>query len=149
MRTVREDPLRRIIRLSVELARVMRQRAAGDTGPRIGISFFQLHALLLVREHPHLMMSQLAKLLRITSPSATSLVTRLSRQGLLRRIHDPTNRKIVRLCLTLRAQRLIGSALRHRERVLKSFLSRIPSKDRVTFARILEQILTPERPPHL
>ncbi len=68
-----------------------------------GLSHAQHHVLLCVRGHrlpvgPRV--TEVARALSITSPSAVELVARLVRAGFLQRQPDPTDRRATRLHLT-------------------------------------------------
>jgi DNA-binding MarR family transcriptional regulator len=105
MQTAKHSLLDQLYHTTFDIGRLMRQRMLehmdGDMNP------IQGHALMVVEQHPAMTMSELAKCLHMTSPSATSLVNRLVRHKLLVRRHDRLNRKLVRLTLTPAGKRMI------------------------------------------
>jgi DNA-binding MarR family transcriptional regulator len=128
-----------VVDAALGLHRIMRVRMAKIHD--IGLSMPQLHALLCIQEHPSMTMKEFANALGVSSPSATALADRLVRDRLVRRFHDPRNRKLVRIRVAPRADRLMQRVLRHRNRVLDDVFSAIPAGDRKAFVRILRTII--------
>jgi DNA-binding MarR family transcriptional regulator len=91
MSSTKRQLLEQLYRTTFELGRLMRQRMIENADECVNP--IQVHALLLI-EH-------------MTSPSATALVNRLTRQSLVARRHDRLNRKLVRLTLTPAGRRMI------------------------------------------
>lgn len=134
----------RIVGALFELNRLMRQRMvkaehAGD------VNMHQMHALLCVQEHPSCTMSDLARFLHITQASATPLVGRLVRLGMVKRLADRRNRKCVRVRLTAAGTSELRKAVTRCHRTLHAIFSRIPPKDQETMAAILDALLTSVR----
>lgn len=105
MSSTKRQLLEQLYRTTFELGRLMRQRMIENADECVNP--IQVHALLLIEQQPSLNMTQLAKSLHMTSPSATALVNRLTRQSLVARRHDRLNRKLVRLTLTPAGRRMI------------------------------------------
>lgn len=76
----------------------------------LGLTHVQSHVLLGLRAHGHPVgprVADVARALRIASPSAVELVTRLATAGLLQRLPDPTDRRASRLRLTDLGERVM------------------------------------------
>lgn len=91
--------LTEIIDSMFQLSRAMRHAMECNMKDQ-SINMLQFHAMLFLREHKGLTMSELARQMHVTSPTATSFINRLVRQKWVSRHSDPKNRKLVRLHLT-------------------------------------------------
>ena len=134
-----------IVEASMDLQRIMRRRMTDIE--RMGINLLQLHALLALHERPSMTMKEFAGMLRITSPSATAFVARLSAMGLVRRTHDTVNRKLVRIRVTPKGQALIRNVVARRNRIVGEIFAVIPPAEQRTFARILRHVVSSHRLP--
>ena len=64
------------------------------------MSTSHLHVLMMLEVEGELSMSTLAEALGVSLPSATGLITRMEIRGLVERLHDPADRRVVRVRLT-------------------------------------------------
>ena len=64
------------------------------------ISMAHLHVMSLLDEHGPLSMGHLAEQLGSGLPTATGLVTRMEERGLVERVHDTEDRRVVNVRLT-------------------------------------------------
>lgn len=85
-------------------------RARMREGRVEGLSVPQFRALLYVRRHPGTDLSSVAEHLGASMPSASELVSRLVRDGLMARTADPASRRRVRLSLSEEGDRLLSEA---------------------------------------
>ncbi|MDO8649325.1 MAG: MarR family transcriptional regulator [Candidatus Peregrinibacteria bacterium] len=131
-----------IISLTFELSRVVRKRMARASTQMHAMNFLQLHALLLILEYPGITMKELAVGMKITSPSATSLIERLVRSKLVRRSADTKNRKLVRLRVTPEGLKILRSAMRQKHEAVRDIIEHVPEHDLEEFARILATLLS-------
>ncbi len=88
----------RLLSLMEQVAAFMRSPAVGEWAD-LELTKPQLRALLLVRDSPQ-RMGQLAAALGTSLPSATSLIDRLAARGLVERVADPEDRRVVVCRLT-------------------------------------------------
>jgi DNA-binding MarR family transcriptional regulator len=128
-----------VVGAALELHRIMRSRMSNLVEG--GVNLMQLHALMGLHEHPKMTMKEFAAMLHISSPSATAFVARLSKLGLLQRLHDAKNHKLVRLRVTPKGETRLRSFGMRRNKILGEVFSVIPPKDRNTFVRILRHIV--------
>jgi len=135
------DSLDRIIDLTFELRRTCRQKMSCGPKETEGVNFAQVHALLLIEKQPGMTMKELAKALHITSPSATSFVSRLEKSHWVERYHDPLNRRLVRLRMSPTGKKLLHVKMSKRRNELKDILRLLPAKDQIALARILKHLL--------
>jgi DNA-binding MarR family transcriptional regulator len=67
---------------------------------RAGVSMTNLHLLSMIERHGELTMSRVADLLDVSLSNATGLVDRIEERGLVERVRDPDDRRVVRVRLT-------------------------------------------------
>ena len=89
-------------------------------------------------------MKDIAKFLGITPPSATSLVNHLLKSGLVRRQADVTDRRLIRVVLTKKGEKLLLSRRTDIEGRFRSRLEKLAVIDQKRFADILEKIVSDE-----
>ena len=119
--------------------RVMRLiRAEMRGAARSSISVPQLRAMLFVRHHPGSSLSALAEHLGVGLASASTMVDRLVRQGLLTRVQDPAERRRVMLGLTPEGTRQLDTARRRASEALADALAACSADQRVA----VEQAMT-------
>lgn len=95
-----DDTLNRVAEFRAALLRFQQLSDAPAEDAGIGIRHYQ--CLLFIRMHPDprgMPMGELAKLLRIQPATATGLIGRMEDKGLLQRLFDTENRRVVRLRL--------------------------------------------------
>lgn len=127
-----------IVALWMETARLMKQKFLhahkGSFNP------LQIFALFVITEHDGLTMKELAQHLRITSPSATSMVNRLVRLGWVKRTADESNRKLVRVIVAPKGKKVFGSMMKHQAQSMGEILSILQPSEQKDFARILSHL---------
>ena len=105
-RVAQAEDIRDILRLQDEL---VRHRALWDAEPwlDLDISTPQLRALLLISEEEGIRMRELARRLGGSFSNATVLVDRLVDRGLVERMADPQDRRVVLVRAADKGQQLI------------------------------------------
>lgn len=121
-----------------ELGRFIRQRVVTSSDEKLHLG--QIHALLLIQEQPGLTMKQLAVLMRVTSPSATTFVDRLVRSGLVSRKNDEDNRRLVRLTLTADGTKMLHAKMAQRKKVFAEILHVLSPDELGDLSRILKKL---------
>jgi|YelNatPaOPRAMG01_1025707.scaffolds.fasta_scaffold05956_12 DNA-binding MarR family transcriptional regulator len=94
------------------------------------VSLPQIQAMRYIWLHQHVLIGNLAEGLMISYPSATNMVNRLEKQGLVERIINPTDRRQVEVKLTEQGVNL--TSLMEEERVsrLREVLQKMKEEDR-------------------
>ncbi len=133
------DPVDSLIGSTLDIARAMRHRVF--CGTKDGLHPGQLHAMLLIDEQPGMTMKELAGLLHITSPSATSLINRVVRLGLVQRRHDASNRKLVRLRLSAKGADLLKRKHDERNKALKSLFCVLTPAEQAHLSSIHQKLV--------
>jgi DNA-binding MarR family transcriptional regulator len=90
----------------------------------------QLRLLWTVRIYPDATMKDFSERLRVSQSTVTQLAERLVRRGLVERLADPNDRRVVRLRVTEIGQQHLGQADNERKRVLKAVWDALSVQDR-------------------
>lgn len=100
------EEIRNILELQDEL---IHQRAVWDAEPWLGLEMStpQLKALLLISEESGIRMRELARRLGGSFSNATVLVDRLVERGLVERLPEPQDRRVVLVRATEKGQHII------------------------------------------
>ena len=85
-------------------------------------------------------MHEIAKHLRITAPSATSLVRKLDRLGWVERKPSGSDKRVVRISLTTKGQRELARYRAQAERTMRKVFSKLPERDLSHLKRALKNL---------
>ncbi len=101
----------------------------------------QLWGLDYLLNHGPCPMTDLARYLGIARPSATALINRLIGQGLVVRLSDARDRRMVKIVLSPRGKKLVKSIKRQKYQTLRRVFGRISNADRQEYLRILKEVI--------
>ncbi len=135
----RSDSIDILIGSTMDIARAMRHRVFSNTSD--GLHPGQLHAMFIIGEHPGMTMKELAGMLHITSPSATSLVNRVVQMGLVQRKHDTKNRKLVRLRLSKKGAELLKRKHDERNKTLRELFTVLTQAEQAQLSTIHQKLV--------
>jgi DNA-binding MarR family transcriptional regulator len=147
--TPSEGPRAELVEQFLELMSRLRRRFArgvpADVHAEMGtITFQQVHALHAIVRHDTITMGELAGCLEAASlSSATQMADRLVKLGLVERMSDPDDRRLVRLALSPRGREL----LEWREAAWRQGIGRalegFTDEECATLVRLLERAAGP------
>lgn len=100
----------------------------------------QFHALLVVRDVPGITMGELCERLFLACSTATDLVDRLERNGILERKRDFQDRRVVRLAITSQGLDVIDSVIKARRRYVSSIFEKLTLEEKQQLANSLERL---------
>ena len=103
--------------------------------------FSQCEMLAFISEERSPTMRDIATHFKITAPSATSLVEELERGGYITRIRDKSDRRAVRVAITLAGKRTASLIAKKRKEVLGGVISGLSENDKKDLNRILSHIV--------
>jgi DNA-binding MarR family transcriptional regulator len=132
------DRLRLVI---TRLARRLRQQGPSDTSPT------QLAALATIERQGPITLGDLAAAERVQPPTVTAAIDRLEGQGLVRRLPDESDRRVVRVAITATGRKLLARQRSRKTAYLAQRLDALDKADRATLAEaavILDRLLQPE-----
>jgi len=137
--TMQNEGIDSLVQSIYELGRVFRQKMmCCDSGE---IHMGQIHALAHIQENPRMTMKELADALHISSPSATSFVDRLVKLELVERLQDKNNRRLVRLRLSVRGEKMLKQKITERRKIFTEVLGGLSHKDQKILLDIVQKIL--------
>src|SRR5215210_7263089 len=134
------EEIRKILRLQDEL---VRHRAVWDVEPwlELNMSTPQFKALLLISEEEGLRMRELARKLGGSFSNATVLVDRLVDRGLVERLADPHDRRVVLVRATEEGRQLIEQLVTCWRILSASLLEALDPQDLSTVHEALRVLL--------
>jgi len=104
------------------------------------VTMRQLKLLRLLGQHDSVAMKELARMAGISMPTATGLVDRMVENGLVVRVDDPGDRRVVRVQLTRKAKGLRDRFRRLRGEKIDRVLSQLNNSDRRRLVEAFETI---------
>ncbi len=131
------DTPARIIQLWMEISRLLRKSMSKKAPGACQMNHLQMHGMLVVAEHPDITMKELADLLHISSPSATSFVDRLVKLSWLERVADTKNRKLVHLRMLPAGKDALAQAVKEHSAVMHGLFSLLSQGDQEQFEKVL------------
>jgi len=105
----------------------------------LGLTLSQLRVLHLLRDHPA-SCGHLAEHLGITASTATALIDRLVRRGLLERQPRPGDRRVTDLALSEAARSLLPEAAARKGGEIRAAVEELAPADREQLAALLDRI---------
>lgn len=128
----------------VEFRRAMGElRCAAMQGThRGGISMTQVHVLTLLEHHGTMPMSRLAEMLDVSLSNATGLVDRMEDAGLVERVRDVGDRRVVQVRPSERGRAALAQVELMRDDVMRRLLARLDEEQLARLAASLEDMRT-------
>lgn len=115
-------------------------RTYKDSLASIGLTHGQFFMLIALYEENGLLPSQLADKVSLDRPTTTGLLERLERDGWIERRFDPTNRRIVRVHLTPKAQEQRPTILATYKKINGHFLEKYSNEEWSLLQSLLERL---------
>lgn len=100
----------------------------------------QLDALLVLRDFGELTMGELCGKMFLACSTATDLIDRMERNGLIERVRDTADRRVIRLKVLPKGTAVIDEVLEARRGYLATILSEIDVADKERLIQSLEQL---------
>lgn len=125
------------------LAKILADQAA-ERLSRYGLQWWQYDVLSALRRQgrPYrLMATELAAASRLTSGAMTNRIDRLESEGLVRRLHDPQDRRRVLVELTASGRKLVEQAMTARFETAAGALNSLDSSQRRQLGDLLRDLL--------
>ena len=119
-----------------------REFLKGDKGIKKAsvMSISQIVILHFLSEKLQCKMSELAKLLDVTTSAITGMVDRMARSGILKRSRDRSDRRVVYVKITRKGIILITSLMRGRRKRMLGIFKNLTSKERETYLNLVKKI---------
>lgn len=129
--------LEELISLMFSAGRLMREQV----GTNVTAPYLHLATLRYVAERKQPLMREIAQYLHIAAPSATSLVNTLVKSGQIKRIADPSDRRIVRLEITAKGQKALDDGMRQKKESLQELIKGLGDREREQLKNILKKLM--------
>gem|GEM_PF-518318 len=125
---------------AVGLLRRRARRVVGRPWPMETLSNAQVELVRLVRRRPGVSVAEAATDLGLAANTVSTLVRQLTDAGLLRRLADADDRRVVRLHLTAPAQRRVEQWRDRRTGLVAQAIAGLPAADQRALARAVPVI---------
>ena len=116
----------------------MAKNSIGIMGMPINVS--QLKALSAFNQDGQFSMGELCKLAQVKMPSMTEVADKLEAEGMLKRVRDTKDRRVVRVHLTKQGKSMHEKILATREENLKGVFGELNEKDQTKLLNSLKNI---------
>jgi DNA-binding MarR family transcriptional regulator len=116
----------------------MAARSLADAGEEVTLT--QYRSLVVLGSRGPQGVAALAEAVAVTPPTASRLVDRLVRKGLVRRRTDRQDRRQVRIALTEAGRRLVDRVTERRRHEIAQLLTSIPAEVQLSMAAGLQQL---------
>lgn len=124
----------------MQLGKHMSQRSP-ETHEERTATMLQYATLNFVKEQPNSTVSDLANFMQLSKSSATQMVERLVKAGLMERLDDNNDRRIIRLIITPLGEKEYEVLHEKMIEKMKLFTSKIPAKDLKELIRITTNLI--------
>ena len=127
-----------------ELLLALRRRIneeAKQTDLKYALTMQQFETLWLIETTGKKSMEQIAEHLGVRPPSATVMIERMARNGLVRREKSPNDRRIVNIVLSPKTKKELSTIRAHKESALKRIITRLSRQEKTTLERILIKLI--------
>lgn len=121
--------------------RIYKQAASTflSSNPCQELSFGKLHALRAISEG-HKSISEIAKDLGVTLPTATVIVNKIEATKLAKRLASKQDRRVTEMAITKKGEKLLNKCEEAKESHVKTFLAKLSATDKETLAKILRKL---------
>jgi MarR family transcriptional regulator, organic hydroperoxide resistance regulator len=100
----------------------------------------QHDALLVLRDQGELTMGELCQRMYLACSTATDLIDRMERNGLIERVRDTTDRRVIRLKVLAKGSHVVDEVLEARRTYLAHILTEVDAADKERLIQALDQL---------
>lgn len=108
----------------------------------------QFNALLILRDNEDMTIGDLGNRMYLASSTATDLIDRMERDGLVLRERDCHDRRVVRLRMLAKGHEMIQKVLENRKRYLSGILAQLTAAEIEGLKESLQSLYTLMKPAH-
>ena len=105
------------------------------------LTFSQFEVLWFIGLRGKKSMEAIAEFLKITPPSATSMIGKMEGRGLVRRMQDSKDRRVMYISLTPRIERQLSTIRKQKEKLFDKLISKLTAIDRKHLERIIRILI--------
>lgn len=107
---------------------------------RFPVTMSQLKAMTALSEDSLLSMGELCKIANVKMPSLTKVVDRFESEGILKRVLDTRDRRVVKVCFTEKGKKLHRDVLKRRANELINLFGSLNKHERTLLADSLKNV---------
>ena len=104
------------------------------------MTWAQKKILILLEEYGSLKMSEIARQISVTMPSATAIIEKMVKAELVQRETDPHDRRVIRIVLSGRGRELVAECMKMQAEVFTTILERLDADKRTELLAAFERI---------
>ena len=105
---------------------------------KFNFTFSQMEVVRYVKKEKNPTMKDIANYLHITPPSVTAIIEGLIKKGLIKKEIDKNDHIVTRIIVTSKVSKMFNALRNKKVEAFKNILSRLNSKDKSEFVRILK-----------
>ncbi len=132
--------IEQIISLFFTTSRLIYKESAKNKDHPSFFSFLQLEILNYIKENKKISMKKIANFLSITPPSATSLIDKLVKVGVLARFFDEKDRRAVLVSITPKGEAVLKKELKKFSTQMQEVLMKLNNKEQKNLIEIFQKI---------
>jgi DNA-binding MarR family transcriptional regulator len=139
------DELERLLRTVSSIIK----RRGRDILSNFDITPPQFNALLILRNHGNLTIGELGEKMYLACSTATDLIDRMERNGLVERRRDQNDRRVIRLHVKEKGMEMVQAVMAARKRYLSGILDQISEEEilvMINGMRHLQELMTGAHP---
>jgi len=122
----------------VQLFKKMVKSSSNSVGVRFSPS--QMRAMAAFHEDREYRMGELSKIAQVTMPFMTEMVDGLVRDGILERVRDSTDRRVVKVKLSGHGRNIHKQFVKTRSREMESIFAKLDRKDQTELLKSLQKM---------
>lgn len=107
---------------------------------KLKITLPQCVILDVLNKNGELNMSDLAKNMKVTTAAMTGIVDRLVREGYVSRVDDPNDRRVIKIKLTAKGNKIAAAAHDHKRNMMIKLFGILSEGEREEYLKILTRI---------
>ena len=124
----------------VQMWRLLAQRSQVFCEQKVS-TMLQMHALQFLDEHPSATVSEIANYLGTSLSSVTQLTDRLVKSGMIERLSDEADRRVIRVCLSNEGCNVLVRIQQAKRSALETAFAKIAAEDIKEYLRIQNQLI--------
>ena len=106
------------------------------------LTFAQVEVLHFIKPSGKATMRSIAEYLKITPPSATEIISEMEKKGLIKRLGDKKDRRVVEIVFTDMAKKIFHSIAKRKELIFKKMITKLNMVDQRNLERIIRILIT-------
>ena len=111
-------------------------------GVKNELTFSQVEILNFIGFSGKKTMKDIAKYLKITPPSATLTIEEMEKKGLVKRINDKSDHRVVLITLSEKTKKVFASVCKQKELIFKEMISKLSEKEQKNLEHIIKIIIS-------